>query len=527
MTLASLPLATIRESSTNPRKTFDPSQLEDLIASVRQFGVLQPVLVRPVAALPGGVTGYELIAGARRFRAAKAAGLAEIPAIVQDLDDRAALEVQVIENLQRADLGVLEEARGFALLQSHGYEVAALAAKVGKSTSYIYGRLQMLHLPADVQELIERGRLTAAHALLLARIQTPEVASEAAQEIAGDEKWGPMSIAEARGTIESRFMLRLDQAPFDVRDPELVPGAGPCAVCPKRTCNQRTLFGDAIEADDLCTDAKCFAAKRTAAFELARQVAEKQGLEILTPSKRAAFDGVRLTDTCYDDPKQRTYAQLLGGRKGVDGVADRVLSQRSDGAAEWRLPRKKLRAALKAAGHDFAPLKPAKPAPSKADQKVQREAKIATQIEDAVMDAVRSKLSLGEDYDEGSVLEALVGCQLGHWLAAADPIAQRWSATKAAPGEDLLRWAPETRSTGQLLAIMFDLATRGWTGQQGLDAFVDAVRIDRAEIEKQVRQRVELDAKASARQTPKPPKPTTKRPKAGKGKLAAAGKEAE
>ncbi|MBL8752245.1 MAG: ParB/RepB/Spo0J family partition protein [Planctomycetes bacterium] len=524
MTLASIPLATIRESATNPRKSFDPAQLAELTASVRQFGVLQPILVRPVADLPGGLTGYELIAGARRLRAAAAAGLDTIPAIVRDLDDRATLEVQVIENLQRQDLGILEEARGFDLLhREHGYDVAELAAKVGKSTSYVYGRMQLVRLPQEAQQLIDAGRLTAAHALLLARIPSPEVAAAAAQELAGDSN-GPLPIHEARHVVQSYYMLRLDAAPFDTTDGTLVPAAGPCSSCPKRTGNQKGLFED-IEGADLCTDSGCFGAKRAAGFERAREDAERAGIEVLPKAKTQAIDSVRLEEVCYDDPKRRTYRQLLGGRKGIAGVEGRVLGQTHDGAAEWRFPRKKLKAALKAAGHDFR--KPAKPAASKADVAARSEREILRAVNDE-MHAATVRAILGDE-----MLDVLQ--LLPHWIDLAgsnlfgherDELAKRWGAAATAAGID---WKCRQRSVPQLCAILTDLLLDDPQTFAVPAELAALVGVDRGKVEREVRQQADLDAAGAKlnpkKAGPKPPKPTSKRPKAKKGKEAAAGGE--
>ncbi|HEV3026997.1 MAG TPA: ParB/RepB/Spo0J family partition protein, partial [Planctomycetota bacterium] len=160
-----LALDLIKESKTNPRKTFDPKQLEDLTASVKEKGVIVPVLVRPVGA------DFEVVAGARRFRAAKKAGLLEIPAIIRELSDDQALEAQVIENLQRADVHPLEEADGYkALLARKRHTVESLAEQVGKSVSYIWQRLKLTELTGSAQQAFLSDQITAGHAILIARL---------------------------------------------------------------------------------------------------------------------------------------------------------------------------------------------------------------------------------------------------------------------------------------------------------------------------------------------------------------------
>ena len=165
-------LTKIQESKTNPRRQFDETKLAQLADNIRQYGVLQPVLVRP---LPGGEPDtYELVAGARRFRASKLAKRESIPASVRELTDTQCLELQLIENLQRADVHELDEARGYATLmqlQPENYTVETLAEKIGRSEKYVYARLRLMHLIQEAQEAFYIGRLTVAHAFEIARLQ--------------------------------------------------------------------------------------------------------------------------------------------------------------------------------------------------------------------------------------------------------------------------------------------------------------------------------------------------------------------
>jgi len=156
-----LPIAAIRPNTNQPRKEFDPEALEDLCNSIKAQGVLQPVLVRP---LTGEDAAYELVAGERRMRASKMAGLTEIPALVRVLTDMETLAIALIENLQRADLNAIEEARGFQqLLKDFGLSQEELARQVGKSRSALANSLRLLNLPEDIQVDIQTGVLTAGH----------------------------------------------------------------------------------------------------------------------------------------------------------------------------------------------------------------------------------------------------------------------------------------------------------------------------------------------------------------------------
>jgi ParB family chromosome partitioning protein len=160
-----VPIEFLRPSPLQPRRRFDEAELEALAQSLRERGVLQPLLVRPAG---GGVPGYEIVAGERRWRAAQRAGLHEVPVVVRDFSDRETLEVALIENLQRADLSPLEEAKAYRrLMDEFAHTQEALAEAVGRSRSHVANTLRLLGLPAEVHELIEDGKLTAGHARAL------------------------------------------------------------------------------------------------------------------------------------------------------------------------------------------------------------------------------------------------------------------------------------------------------------------------------------------------------------------------
>ena len=161
--VARLAVADIAANPHQPRRNFDAGAMDDLIASVKAHGVLQPILVRPVA---GG--RFEIIAGERRWRAAQAAGLHEMPAVVRPLDDRTAFEIALIENIQRSDLNAVEEARGYKrLIEDFGHTQQVLSTIVGKSRSHVTNLLRLLDLPEAVQAMVEAGTLAMGHARAL------------------------------------------------------------------------------------------------------------------------------------------------------------------------------------------------------------------------------------------------------------------------------------------------------------------------------------------------------------------------
>lgn len=165
-----LPVDFVIANRSNPRRSFNETQLEELTQSIREKGVMQPLLVRP----SDDPNIFELIAGERRWRAAQRAGLHEVPVIIRDVDDREALELAIIENVQRADLNPVEEAQGYEqLLEQFGYTQNDLAQVIGKSRSHVANTLRLMKLPTDVREMLASGQLTAGHARTLITADDP------------------------------------------------------------------------------------------------------------------------------------------------------------------------------------------------------------------------------------------------------------------------------------------------------------------------------------------------------------------
>jgi ParB family chromosome partitioning protein len=164
-----VPIEYISRNPRNPRRYFNEAELQDLASSIRQHGIVQPVVVRTV-----GNNQYEIIAGERRWRAAQLAGFVEVPVIVRDVDDRTALEIAIVENVQRADLNPLEEALGYdQLIQDHGYTQNDLGEIIGKSRSHVANSLRLLKLPDPVKDMLADGSLSAGHARALVSTSDP------------------------------------------------------------------------------------------------------------------------------------------------------------------------------------------------------------------------------------------------------------------------------------------------------------------------------------------------------------------
>ncbi len=173
----SLRISEIEPNRDQPRKQFDEAALADLAASIGQHGVLQPLLVRP---LPGG--GYQLVAGERRWRASRMAGLTEVPVVVREMTDLEASELALIENLQRQDLNPMEEALGYrTLMEQYGMTQEDAARAVNKSRPAVANALRLLNLPDELAEMVRDGRLSAGHARTLLSFETAEAQREAAE----------------------------------------------------------------------------------------------------------------------------------------------------------------------------------------------------------------------------------------------------------------------------------------------------------------------------------------------------------
>jgi ParB family chromosome partitioning protein len=173
-----VPIEFLRPNPRNPRRHFAEAELEELAASIRERGIIQPILVRTI---PGVADAYEIVAGERRWRAGQRAGLHDVPVLLVEASDREALEIAIIENVQRSDLNALEEARGYEqLLAEFSYSHGDLARVIGKSRSHVANTLRLLGLPDAVKKQVLEGELTAGHARALLGVADPEAVAKRA-----------------------------------------------------------------------------------------------------------------------------------------------------------------------------------------------------------------------------------------------------------------------------------------------------------------------------------------------------------
>jgi ParB family chromosome partitioning protein len=192
-----VPLDRITPNPDQPRMTFDEEALAELAASIIEHGVLQPVLIRPTSE----PHHYQLVAGERRWRATRLAGLKEIPALIEQLDDDTAMEIGIIENLQREDLSPLEEAMIYdRMTHDHGYSVRKLAQKLGKDKGYIENRLRLAGAPTEIKQLVSLRKDTVSHAYELLKVEDPKKRRKLAEQVAS----GELSLVKLREKIEGR-----------------------------------------------------------------------------------------------------------------------------------------------------------------------------------------------------------------------------------------------------------------------------------------------------------------------------------
>jgi ParB family transcriptional regulator, chromosome partitioning protein len=221
-----VPLAALKPGRFNPRRNFSEAQLEELAVSIREKGLVQPLVVRPVRPSSGEVETYEIVAGERRWRAAQLANLHEVPVVVRAVSDQEAVEIAIIENVQREDLNAIEEGEGYKLLMDgHGYTQEDLAKVIGKSRSHLANTLRLLKLPDSVQELVRSGELSAGHArALIGRADAAPLAARIVKE--GLTVRDIEALTQERGTDKGKRQKKSKDADTKAAEAELSEALG-------------------------------------------------------------------------------------------------------------------------------------------------------------------------------------------------------------------------------------------------------------------------------------------------------------
>ena len=480
-----LPLSSLRESPTNPRKHFDPAKLAELTKSVQAQGIVQPLVVRDT-----GQGDYEIIAGARRFRAATAAGLATVPCRLMELDDRAALEVQQIENLQREDIHPLEEAAGYrVMLTQLDYSVADIAAKVGKDESYIYRRLKLTDLIELGQQACWEELITPAMAALICRL-TPQDQKRALEQCIPDRGgWSRVTTArELQAWIDREILMDLHRANFPKDDATLIPAAGSCDACPKRTGASPALFPE-VQKGDTCTDPTCFNAKIKAHVE--RRKAE---LTAKNPDLKVVSGDWHYRGEDAELPGRETYTELTPKEAKQREDAQKVLVVDGEKAGQT------IYVAFDKRGNGGVRKTEAE---KKAEAKRRAEEKLQAEIQKRQVFAV---VDAAENFEvRGNLLHAVVTRVWDRWWNDA----KRMIAKRRGAEIDIDAMTEEQRIALLVECCLVDYSDYGSTR---LKAFADLFEIDLEPIAEAAR--LEAREKAAAKKSKGPePEPEPVKPK--------------
>lgn len=304
-TITHIALEQLHESPFNARKTF--LGVEELAQNIQAEGrIHQPLLVRPrvpplFADDPTAAAGFEIVFGHRRYRAAELAGLATAPCMVRALTDAEARKAQLAENIQREDVHPIEEGEAFVeLIAEHGLTAEQLAAQIGKSVSHVYARTTLTRLVPAVRARCLAGEIGAEAALLIARLRSPKLQEKALNDLSSRgislDDGGKKSFRHARELLRERYTLTLKDALFDPSDAALLPDAGPCHTCPKRTGNAPefhdlcavgvTSWGAKRKGEpERCTDPDCFAAKTAAHLQHQAEALVAKGVTVVVGNK--------------------------------------------------------------------------------------------------------------------------------------------------------------------------------------------------------------------------------------------------
>jgi ParB/RepB/Spo0J family partition protein len=356
-----LPIAQLVESATNYRRTHDEAKHAELVASIRQHGILTPLVVRQITQDPDWM--HEVAAGHRRLRAARAAGVESVPVVVRAMNDREFAEIMITENLQRVDPDPLDEADAYErLISALDYDVATLATKFGKSETYIRQRLVLTRLADEVRTALGDGAIELGHAVLLARVDEARQRELLQKELLAPYKMDaavtraaiadPDAYDDAEGEIDpaspplypartrisvgalrvamADALLPLAPVRWDRDDAWLVPTAGSCTACPKRTGANPALFDEFDHADDRCPDRACYGAKKTAYLEARVQACRSQAPALVAIS--TAYK--RTIKTVAGLPVLRHHTDWAPAKAGKRGRVPAIIVESDAGALE-------------------------------------------------------------------------------------------------------------------------------------------------------------------------------------------------
>lgn len=355
-----LPIGQISPSPHNPRKSFSEEALAELAQSIDRHGLLHPILVTP-----RGPHRYQIVAGERRWRACQRLGRASVECFVRDLDEKAAISIALMENVQRSGLNPIEEAAGLqAMIDVGKMSLREAASVVGKGRDYIARMLLLNRLPEAAKEAIRTGRMGRRTGWYIARIPLGELRSLVTSEALSRR----LSTAEVAKLVLEHYLLDLRKADFPLHSPDLLPDTPNCLECPRRTGNAKDLYSD-ISDPMICTDPDCFARKREADWLRRCRQARAEGKEVL-PDPQAVdefilgtaqlSEGSRYIDLeakCPWDQAGRRWSSLLAEElqyRDKNSKLRLFLARSPVGTVHQLLLKEEALLTLKRRGHSFA-----------------------------------------------------------------------------------------------------------------------------------------------------------------------------
>jgi ParB/RepB/Spo0J family partition protein len=516
------PLEKFSPSPTQPRRVF--LELDELAASMSAHGQIDDVLVR---VRPEGK--LELVDGERRWRAAKQAGIGELAFSVRNYSDDEVIDIQIAEALGRVKLHPLEEADAFELARSRGRSVEDLGALHGRSPSFVYRRLVLRQLGENARKAFVAGQLTTAAAEILATVPAGKLQDEAVKDTCHRAYGEPASGRIAREVV-GRFRLELVDARWKLDDAELLPKAGACSSCPKRTGAQPALFEDVTK--DHCTDPACFAEKKSAHAKRAVDAAKVAGRTVLAQS-----DAKKLWPNQWSRAPEGAYVDLDTPSGGYEGKKWRsVLGKRvpaevvvavhpHTGDVHEIVERRHLKRALEDAPKKGDPSLDRASTPSSgssaAEKKRQRIAKAKAEGHKRAAEELRTKLAAGLKGKLPDLLELVAHGVIEriYTTEVLERCAKRrgWDAAKNEDAKAVLQRAvvgPE-QSCGLVIELIVEERLRTFNSYTGVEAedfvarVMDYMGVDWLEHEKtaiaQLEERLEkkVSKKKTAKKAPK------------------------
>jgi ParB/RepB/Spo0J family partition protein len=485
----------------NPRKAFDPAKLQELADSIKSAGgIQQPLILRNDRAC--GVS-YSLVAGERRLRAAKLLGLATVPAIVREMTDEQALQIALVENLQREDLTPLEEIDGLARLRDqHKLDIGRIQELTGKSRSHVYDTLKLAAAAPAIRTALAQGDLDRSRALILTRL--PPALQAGALKSAQEDQWDgqPLSVRDLTEEIERKWRADLNKAAFPLQDTVVTTPPTPiCATCPHRSDGQLGQKGGIN-----CYDVACFKRKQDAGFKLRAAEATAAGHKIvdLQDSKQAHAarrqDYAELSDHSWEiGTSNESYAKAIK-KKGVD--VPRYLVRDGDGGVQLMIRRDEADRLLSGGKGDS----------SRDRYKASQAASLAAAKLDAAV-TVAAIQQIGQAAQVG------LGSDLAFWRLAAhlklhachwdsERIVLKARGAKGDTGErgKVLGKMIDDGDAATARAILVQLLALGtpWLGEGTVKRAAAHWKIDLAAIKRQlVAEKTQHQAKAKAGQIPK------------------------